>query len=222
MSHKSMSSLVTDVQKALYQGAGPSVQTYSQDIIMSQVQNAFDHMLGGAGEDIWWPQFVVREFKVLDGTTGFATTPYTKIKSFDDVKYVYPENGRTPLPTLPLETDLFRLQAEVGGRPRYIDPVADANLFQVWPNTAVGNILVVGRLSYAPFALNQVVPFDDTALVHYAAWSYFTDDASNPAAADKHQGLFESRLSDLKSSAFGNVVSLNGSGPLIPDRWEEC
>jgi hypothetical protein len=215
MAYKTLQALVTDTEKALYQAAGPGVQIYAQDVLIQQLQNAFDFIF----LDYWWPQFIRREVRTLDGVSGLVTVPFALITHYEDIKAVFRRNSDRPLPELPLSYN--SLDYPTGSLARHIEATGDSNLFRVYPTDALDNIVVVGRTRPATdFISTDVVPFDSTALVHYAAWSYFTDDESNPAAAAKHQGLFEKRMQQLKD-ALPQVVELNPRHGYVPDQWSE-
>jgi len=213
---KTLQALISDVEKALYQSAGPGVQMYSQDLIASLLQQAFKHCYRAE----FWPQYRRREVRTLNGLTGHVTAPLVYIRDWDDVQHVFRRGTDRPLPILPAATNTLDI---VGTSARWIEASGDANIFTVYPLEATDNIVVVGRETrISEFGLSDTVPFDDLALVHFAAWSYFTDDASNPASAAKHQGLFETRMKKLKDDAFGHTVELNSRSGYIPDRWSCC
>jgi hypothetical protein len=214
---KTLAALITDVQKELYQSPGPGVQVYSQDRIMSLIQQAYEHCY----KDHFWPQFRRREIRTLNGTTGLVTAPFTYIQDWEDIQHVFREHSDRPLPITPASFNALGYGPN-GGNPRFIEATGDANLFRVYPADAEGQVEVVGRTSLiTPFVLTDTVPFDHLCLIHFAAWSYFTDDASNPAAALKHQGLFETRIDKLKDDSTQHAVQLNPQSGYIPDRWYE-
>lgn len=213
---KTLQGLITDTQKALYQSAGPGVQMYAQDLIAAHIQQAFKHCYRAA----FWPQFRKREVRTLDGLTGQITVPLTYIKDWEDLQHVYRRNSPVPLPQLPAALNTLDIPA--GTTARWIEASGDAKLFFVYPFGATDNIVAIGRKTWeTEFTLTDTVPFDDLALVHFAAWSYFTDDASNPASALKHQGLYERRMQTLKSDAFSHAVQLNSQSGHIPNQWYE-
>lgn len=213
---KTMQALITDVEKALYQSAGPSVQVYSQDLIMDMIQDGFNHVFTKR----WWPQFRTRESRILNGTTGYITVPLTLIKSYEDIRYVYGPNSARPLTSLPMQMNTLADGFNVGTTPRWIEGDA-TNTLRVWPNTAIGTILVVGRARPDPYIITDVVQMDPTLLKHFAAWSYFVDDGSNPAAAAKHQGLFETRLDQLENDNFNEPIMLDAVSERVPTEWSE-
>jgi len=213
MAYKTMQALVTDVERALYQSAGPGVQIYAQDVIVQKLQAAFNHCFLHK----FWPQFRRREVRTLSGVNGLLSTPLTLIREWEDIQYVFRRNSDRPLPHIPSSFNTLHI---TGTTARYIEATGDSNIFKVWPETAEGDIVVIGRSRpAADYGLSDTVLFDATALVHFAAWWYFTDDDSNPAAAETHRGLFESRMGQLVEGAFGNAVELNPRQGYIPDQW---
>jgi hypothetical protein len=217
MAFKTMQALITDVERALYQSAGAQVQIYSQDIIQQQLQHAFNHLF-----DLhWWPRFITRLVLTLDGTTGQTTTLPTGITDYRDIRYVFAGNYTRPLAKLSLDANPASVNLGSGGFPRFIEGTNDTKLFRVYPITATGTVTVVGRARPADYDIDQLVTMDPTLLVHFAAWSYFTDDASNPAAAERHQGLFENRLKHVEDTEFNEPIQLNTRDRDIPSRWTE-
>ena len=216
MSDKTMSALITDIERALYQSAGPTVQLYSQDIIMQMVQDAFDHLFTAH----WWMRFRVRETRTLDGTTGTITAPLTNIKQYDDILHVYNAYDKRPIPILAGGSNTHDSLYTTGSVARYID--ADANsLFVVYPLSAAGTILVVGRKRPNVFSITDDVPFDHVAIKHFACWSYYVDDDSNPSAAAKHQGLFETRKQQLMLDDRNHRTVLDPQAERYPSTWYE-
>lgn len=215
--YKTMQALITDVEKALYQSAGPSVQLYSQDIIMQHLQDAFDHIFTKR----WWPQFRKRETLTLDGVTGYTTTLPVYIKLYEDIRYVYPDTGSRPLSKLPLGINTLSNGFNNGSTARWVEGDA-ANIFRVWPAGSVGQVSVVGRARPDPFIITDTVPIDATLMRHFAAWSYFVDDSSNPDAAEKHRNLFETRLQQFESDSFNEPIMLDQNSTRVPTEWNEA
>lgn len=210
---KTLQALISQTERALYQSSGPGVQVYAQDDIAQHLNDAFKHCYRAE----WWPQYRKREVRVLDGVTGQVTADFTDILAWDDIQHVYRDGSIKGLSVLPASLTALGI---TGDQARFIEADGTAKLFTVFPRTATGQIEVVGRKTYnSEFGLVDVVPFDDLALVHFAAWSYFVDDASNPASAMKHQGLYESRMRLLRDDSFGHTVELNPHAEEIPTRW---
>jgi hypothetical protein len=209
---KTVQQLVTAAEKAIYQSAGAQVQVYSEDILAEQVRDAFTFFFTKA----FWPQFRKREQRTLDGTTGQITAVLTYITQYDDIQHVFAGTSHQPLPVLPDEYNTLNM---VGSSPRYVDGSADAKLFTIYPLTAIGDVLVSGRARPDISAMDSVVPCDEGFIVHYVAWSYFIDDGANPAAAAKHQMLFEQRLITLEQDAFSKPIALDSHAGRIPSEW---
>jgi len=211
---KTLMQLTVDTERMLYQAAGVNTQVYAQDVIMQKLQHAFDHCFTAK----FWPSFVRREARTLDGVTGKPTTPFSLIKEWKDVSDVFRKNSQHPIPQMPLSYNLLDLVE--GATPRFVEPTADATLFTVYPLGSTGEIVVVGRERPAlEFTNNDIVPFDNLALCYYAAWDYLVDDASNAGAAAKMQGLFDTRMKALEDAEFDNVVLLNPHSEQIPSQW---
>lgn len=212
---KTMNQLITDTQKLLHQAAGLSVQVYSQDVLMQLIQHAFDHCFTAK----YWPSFIRREVRVLNGTTGLVTVPFTLIKEFKDIQSVYRANSSHPIPEMPLSYNTLDLPS--GGLMKFIEGRTDSYLFTAYPLDATDQIVVVGRERPAnEFILTDVVPFDHLALIYYACWSYLVDDASNAGAAEKYQGLYNTRMKELEDSEFKNIVPLNPRSGHILSTWQ--
>jgi hypothetical protein len=214
MRYETGQQLVNDAEQLLYQAAGTAVQMYSQNILLRKLQQAFDFLF----LEQWWPQFVVREQLTL--AAGIPTAAPTDILHYEDIRYVYPEGSRTPLPKLPLGINTLLPQLQTGGHPRYIEYNA-STLFRCWPADASGDVLVVGRRRPAKYLITDVFEMDSELLTTYAVWSYFTDDASNPEAAAKSKALFDSRYKTLRDNSFNEPIVLDGGVGMFPLTWTE-
>lgn len=213
---KTLQQLITDVETMLYNAAGPSVQVYSQDVLAQKINQAFDRCFHAK----FWPQFLKREVRTLDGVTGKVSAPFTYIKEWGDVQSVFRPNDTRPIPTMPESFNILGLPATA--IPKFLEPADDATLFTVYPLTASQQIVAVGRampLNTGNFALTSTVPFDYLALEYMAAWEYAVDDASNGAMAAKFQTLFDSRMKQLEDDAFDNIVMLSPRSDTIPLVW---
>lgn len=215
---KTLTELITRTQQELYQQAGLSVQVYSQTNLANKLQDAFDFIFSGGGEGIEWKRFEVFEVYALDGTTGRAITDVSAVfASWDDVYRVYGDAARN----VPLEKfSRERNPADyTGGTPQAY--MYDAtNVLRIAPFTATGNITVIGRTRQQDaFALDEKVPFDHLALIYHACWSYATDDASNPAMAEKFFNLYKARIDDLVTAQNKEPINLTSGYGGIPDRW---
>lgn len=217
MVDKTLAQLISGVQDKLYQQAGLGVQIYSQDNIAKKIVEGFDLLF--TNNDKKWKRFNVYVQKTLDGTTGRPTTVVTEITSYEDLYAVYRENSDQKLSLFSSERNPFNIT----GTQAYQYMPDATHLIRVVPFTSTGNIVLFGRQrpSTYPFTLDDIVPFDYLALEYYAAWSYCVDDGSNPAQADKFNGLFEERVNQLYKSQASEPISLNSDRVDIPDRWYE-
>jgi hypothetical protein len=216
MVDKTLSELISDVQKMLYQQAGIGVQVYSQDNIAQKIQQSFDFIFRHRR----WKRFNTYLEVTLDGTTGRANAPITVIKSFDDIYKIYREDSDQPLTAFSSERNPYN----VTGGTAYQYMADSVNLFRVVPFTATGGLVIFGRAypQDTAFILSDIVPFDYLAVVNCAAWMYCADDASNAAQADKFQGLFEERIRQLYSDQSSEPIALNPDRVDIPDRWHDA
>ena len=217
MQFKSMQDIVTAVQRGLYQSAGPQVQLYSEEIIMQMVQDAFDDL--AFGKD-WWPHLIKREIRTLNGTTGEMTSDLSFIQQYGDIRYVFRNGSKRPLPVLPMASNTLDLS---GDTPKFIEPTdSTTKLFRIWPLASTGDILVVGRSRPASdYTIDaEQVAFDHLALRYYALWSYFTDDEAIQSAA-KYRKLLDDRLNILKDAAFSGPIVLDPDIDSIPTQWGE-
>jgi hypothetical protein len=212
--YKTGQQLIVDAERLLYQAAGSSVQMYSQDLLLTKLQQAFDFLF----LEQWWPQFVRRETKTL--VAGLPTTAFTTILHYEDIRFVYPEGSRTPLPKLPLGTNTLLQSMQQGGHPRYVE-YDSTNLIRCWPADCSGNVLVVGRFRPDEYLITETFEMDSQLLTAYAVWSYFTDDASNPEAAAKTKALFDSRYNTLIKNNFNEPIVLDGGVGMFPLTWTE-
>lgn len=213
---KTLQDLISDVETMMYNASGPGVQVYSQAILEQKLQQAFDRLFHAK----FWPQFMARETRTLDGVTGKVVTPFTLVKEWGDVNSVFRQGSSRALATMPDNYNVLDIPNTA--TPRFIQPSNDSTLFTIYPLQSTGQISVVGREAPAnigQFDLGELVPFDYLALEYLAAWEAAVDDGSNGAMAVKFQSLFDSRLKQLEDDAFDNVVMLSPNSNSIPLEW---
>lgn len=216
MTDRSLSDLITRVERELSQVPGLAVQTYAKDAIAQKIISTFELIYS----DRNWKRFKTTEQRTLDGVTGKVTTPFTEITAFDDIVRVYPATTGVALTLLP--TEYNPLIGFSGGLPRYYGySSAAGKLITVYPLNSSGDIIVLGQVHQAEdFVLSDTIPFDDLALVWGAAWQYAVDDATNPGAVAKFSGLFEARKKQLYSNQTAEPIALGGNRG-VPTRWSE-
>jgi len=214
MIYKTGIQLVSATEQMLYQAAGSAVQSYSQTLLLSKLQDAFDHLFLKE----WWPHFTVR--KQLTVANGLPTTPLQDIVHYEDIRYVYTETRERPLAKLQLATNTLNPVWQAGGVPRAIEH-NPATMLRFWPSQCAGTVLVVGRARPAPYLITQTFELDSLMLSHFAVWSYFTEDAANPDAANMHQAMFTDRYVSLKNNLFNEPIDLDPNSSRYPDTWTE-
>ncbi len=209
-----LTELITRTADRLSMVAGTGVQTYAEDRIAEMIQHKFDVLF----DEEFWPQFLTWATWTLDGTLGVVTTDLTdKVKRFQDIRVIYIEKSTRALTRLgPLAMNPFVLG---GTRPIHYEalgPDADnktTRVFNIWPKTATGNIIVQYRTKPDTFVPTDEINFDDQALILGAVYDYLEDDGTNPNGTQKFQQMFEARVSQLQSDLNTGPISLDpGSG----------
>ncbi len=190
--------------------AGAGVQIYAENRIAEMIQHKFDVLF----EERFWPQFNTWVIWTLDGTLGVVTDDLTdKVKRFVDVRVIFPANSNAALTKISaLTQNPFVLS---GSTPIHYDALGpnDSNktqkVFFIWPKTSTGDIVAQYRTKPETFTANDVVDFDDQALILGATFDYLEDDGTNPNATTKFQTLFESRVEQLTRSLDKDPISLD-------------
>jgi len=198
--------LIERTATRLSQVAGASVQLYSEDRIAEMIQHKFDVLF----DEAFWGQFVTfGESMTLDGSTGVVTIDLTdKIKRFEDIRAIYPDDSNTPLSKLPEST--LNPDTITGTTPAfYSNSTSAIKVFKVWPLASTGAIQVTYRTKPDAFVPSDVVNFDEQALILGAAFDYSEDDGTNPAATDKLQNMFESRVKQLRNLRNDSPIALD-------------
>jgi len=216
MTDKKIKELLVDVQEALYQQAGVSVQVYGQSILVSMIKDAYDFIY----KDRFWKRYMTFQTYTLVGTTGYTTTPVSTIfKEFEDIKSIFPGTSDIPLVAWSMERNPSQI---TGGAPlQYLADVT--NIVKILPITATGEITILGRtnLLVTPVNLETTIPFDSIAIKFFAAWQYSIDDGANSAQAKKFETLYNKRIEQLIAADLQAPIAINGRAGRIPDTWEE-
>tara|TARA_Y100000310_G_scaffold283720_1_gene305921 strand:- start:100 stop:660 length:561 start_codon:yes stop_codon:yes gene_type:complete len=158
------------------------------------IQHKFDVMF----LKVFWSQFTTYgETHTLDGTLGVTTTDMTDLlKSTEDIAAIYRDGTNTTLSLLPTAT--LNPATITGTTPQYFSGNTDVTKrWTTWPKASTGDVQVTYRTRPATYELEDEVDFDEQTLILGAAFDYAEDDGTNPAATDKLQGLFESRVQQL-------------------------
>jgi len=211
-----LSTLIDRIADRLSMVAGTGVQTYAEDRIAEMVQHKFDVLF----EEVFWPQFLTWATWTLDGTLGVITTDVTELlKRFEDIRVVFPENSNTPLTKISaITTNPFELSGTTPIHYESLGPTASnkvTRVFQIWPKTSTGDIIVQYRTKPDTFVSTDEIDFDDQALILGAVFDYLEDDGTNPNATQKFQLLFEARVKQLKNTFNSAPISLD-PGTALP------
>lgn len=207
--------LVNETIQSLSLVTGTSVQLYAEDRIASYVQQAFDFVF----DEIWWPKYMQYYNRTLDGTLGVTTQSLSTIKRFEDIRHIFIDGRRVPLPVLPGELNPFEL---TGSTPLYYAEYEDdTRVVQFWPKTSTGTIYINARVKPDEFTAQDIPRMDKTLLVNAAAWDYASDDGTNPGAVQKFQQKFERRLQQIRSNQSNKPVEADPRFRDYPLDWFE-
>jgi predicted nuclease of predicted toxin-antitoxin system len=205
-----LSQLIVRTADRLSMVAGTGVQTYAEDRIAEMIQHKFDVLF----DEVFWPQFLTWGTFTLDGTIGIITTDLTTLlKRYEDIRVIFPDASTTPLTKMsPLTTNPYTLS---GNTPVHYESLGSTDInktsrvFQIWPKSATGNIIVQYRTKPDTFISTDNIDFDDQALILGAVFDYLEDDGTNPNATQKFQLLFEARIKQLKNTFNSAPISLD-------------
>ena len=216
MTYPTLTTVVQKTLRKLAQVGASGAQQYAEDMVVDAIQEAFNVLF-----DLeWWPQFRVLYTRSLDEATGLITQVIDENIRFEDIKFIRTQQrGRTPLPVMPDDTipDLV-----TGTSALYYEPynLVTGKPFRVVPFTAEDTLYLVTRVKPDDFvALDDEIPFDETAIVNGAAWQYFETDSSNPGAAQMCQIKFESRLEQLRKQIRSQPVIAGSNSQAYPTEW---
>ena len=205
-----LTELITRTADRLSMVAGTGVQIYAEDRIAEMIQHKFDVLF----KEEFWPQFLTWEILTLDGTLGIVTKDLTDLlKDFTDIRVIFPESSSIALTKMAaLATNPFELSGTTPIHYESLGPVdvnKIAKVFQIWPKTSTGNIIIQYKTKPAIFTAEGVIDFDDQALILGATYDYLEDDGTNPNASQKFQSLFEARVMQLKNELNSGPISLD-------------
>lgn len=229
MAFLSFTDLINRTIVRLRQTAGTATQTYSQDEIGYIIREVYEMVR----RERWWDHLMTWQNTELDGTTGVPTVGFDGAsEGYEDIRYIYVFNGRTPMPQLTADVNPYGL---TGNYPRYVEPRALADdsatprkLFRVWPLTAVADSTRPLRVHFRrdPTDLFTdpavLVPFDATCLINGAAARYLAQDGTSPGGVADLNSVFMGRLEQLKRDHDKTVMQLDNrfTTPGLT-KWEE-
>jgi len=166
-------------------------------------------------DEVFWPQFCTWRQYVLDGTLGVVTADLTDvIKRIEDIQVIFPTTSSNAAVTKmsPSVTNPYTFSGTV---PIHYEGLSSAftnkttKVFRIWPLTATGTIALRHRTKPDTFVGTDEIDFDDQALILGAVYDYLEDDGTNPNATQKFQGLFETRVTQLKNNFNSGPISLD-------------
>lgn len=215
MSFLSAADLTQRTIVRLRQVAGAGTQLYAEAVILQLLEETYEMVR----VQRWWDHMMQWQTKLLNGTTGQVTVPFSGVRErFRDVERVCWNNIGIPLPQLGAGVNPYRL---TGTTPRFIEPLhtmddsAGTQLFRVWPLTSIASTATPLRVHVRvdPASLftdiTQIVPFDAACLVNGASAKYAADDGMNSAAIGVLQKTFEDRLHQLQRQHDQAILSLD-------------
>jgi len=205
-----LAQLIARTADRLSMVAGTGVQVYAEDRIAEMIQHKFDVLF----DEAFWPQFLTWSTWTLDATLGVVTTDLTDlVKRFDDIRVIFPDGSNTSLTKIAALTT--NPETLAGTTPIHFESLGPGasnkttRVFNVWPKTATGNIVVQYRTKPDTFTITDEIDFDDQALILGATFDYLEDDGTNPNATQKFQLLFEARVKQLKNTLNNSPISLD-------------
>lgn len=220
-----LNTAVSRVISALGQVPGLGTQTYSEDAIVELLQQVFDIN----SQKFWVPQQMKWFSKALDGVTGLPVSDFTNIARYEDIRAIFFGTGQRPLPRLPADFNPFTMTGSTAlyQEPTVVgdtEPSATSNrLFRVWPLASAGTVYVHARQRSSTLFNdgNNVIYFDDIALINGAAWMYTTDDGANPAGMGKFKEIYEERITSMQDAYNKQPIILDPRVPMGTNGWTE-
>ena len=191
--------LVEQVLNELALVSGPSVQTYTEGMILTHIQNAFDTFF----KKRYWAHLCTTSFFVLDGTTGVTTTSVESVvEDIDDVQWIRQSPYREKVDDIPyIKEGVFDTNEYWYTALPYNHPQYTAKKFLFNPPVEALSIAIRSRIKPPDFVLGAEapapVPLDRVLMQHFVTASALASDGFNPAAQDRHQALADDRYTTL-------------------------
>lgn len=209
MAYPRFKSLVDETITLMGQVAGSGVQVYSEPLVKLALNRIFDYLWEKRKWDhLWgWKTFNI-------GVDGKLTTDISGVRDYIDIAEVRDANTKRAI-SAPVETEHLYV---TGSSPLYRtvlpwnDPVAETRFFQFYPIGATASVEMF--LGYRPDEFvsdDDVVPMPKSLMLHGAVWFMLADDGTNPASADKFQGLFDLSYQNIVSRLNAQPIG-HGSG----------
>ena len=205
--------LITRTMTRVRLQGGLDVQTYAQPLIAEMLQHKFDTLF----DRRFWKHLRLYESFSLNGTTGKVPIDISdRIKRFADIRYIWPEGYRRPIPELPGNVNVSHVTMIC------YRPDGDATkVFQVLPKTSVFNIEVCYRTKLDSFVEDDEVPMDDQLMIMGAAYDYAVDKGADETTVQKFLNMYMDRLQALEKLEDTNSYSMHSPTATSVNEWHE-
>jgi hypothetical protein len=218
MPYETLGEAVEQVARNMSLINSEGVTPYSPELIVSYLNRAYEHIK----DEQEWGELTQWYQRTLDGATGRVTValPCTDWKK---IIRVYHESLVTPLPVLSSYANPLASTLLLGYRPipRGDDLTGDTRyLLLFYPLTLEGDVLFNIELTLDWTDMDMVLPIDWWLHVDHASWQYALDDGTNPGQVSKYEGLFNKRMSQVKSKENSRPVLLQPN-QVVPNEWFE-
>jgi len=209
MAYPKFKPIVDEVITLMGQVAGSAVQTYSEPLVKIAINRIFSYLSNKRKWDhLWgWQNGTI-------GVDGKLTSNITGIQTYLDVAIIRDKQTKRII-TMPVEAEHLDV---TGSTPTYRtilpwnDPAAETRYFQFWPIGTTGAVEIFCGFRPDEFSGDDdVVPMPRDLIVLGAVWFMLADDGTNPASADKYQGLFDISYQDIISRNNAQPIG-HGSG----------
>ena len=146
MAYRTIGDAVTQVARHMSLVNGNGMTPYSPELIVSYLHRAHTHIVDKGD----WSEMELWYYRTLDGTTGKITQTIPGITDWKNIKRVYHQSFRTPLPVLSSYTNPLASTLMLGyrGLPPEEDITvgSDRYLVMFYPLTLTGQVLLITLL----------------------------------------------------------------------------
>lgn len=199
-----LSALVQRVVTRLSMVPGVSVQVYAEDQIAEMIQHKFDTIR----DMVWWDDMMTYVTVTQDANGRPVENVVRQLPSvpvgdeivinkYSDIQLVWAPNKREPLPGIARRDNPSGVLRQGDTCYKLPDATKVIRFAPFRPGITM-NMRV--KTFYGRFAADDIVPFDDQALILGAAYDYLEDDGTNPGQIDKFRVLYTSRMDQLLSA----------------------
>lgn len=196
--------------------SGADVQVYSEEPLKLIIQQLFNTLFDS--DEIWWPQFYTEGEEFTLGSNGEVTANLsTKIKRFQDIRYIWYGSWPNPLPRVH-----GRYNPSLSGNYSYGPSNTTGKVFRLYPSTVSGTVTVGYRTKPDDFDVDtDIIDMDDDLIIYGAAYDYLNSLGLNAVAEEKFLNRFQDRYNTLKDQITHREVYLPQSD-YNPDWTFEC